>query len=296
MFVISTSVSAMLAMVAVVLVYAIFDIFNGRNVPTMFAYGALLLSALFTLSIGAGNVPLLEESALIAVVILAVGYLMYKAGQLGAADVLEFATISLFMPLQTAPLLAPTSYQYNIPFIVSVFISAGVVALALIPIYYVPRAARLLKKPIFSRVSKKDVPKALTITAAYAAFLIFLTVIMHAKATLLAVIAIVMVSSVATILYEKPITDSMVSMIYPRQLEDQDIVALNLMSSKDIARIKRKVKGFNKLVSDKMIKAMQKSFPKLKIPVYRSAMPMALPILIGTVISLLVGNLLLYLF
>jgi Flp pilus assembly protein protease CpaA len=281
-------------MTAMIIVYALFDLFNNRNVPTVFAYGTLVLAALFTLS--TGSVPVIEESGLIAIIILAIGYLMYKSGQLGAADVIEFAAISLFLPVQGIPLLVHAGYQYNIPFIVSVFISSGIAALILIPVYYLPRAWMILKKPLISYVSHKELPKAIFITAAYVAFILFLALVMHAGAALLLLIAIIMVSSMVTMLFEKAITGSMISFLVPRQLEDQDILAFNLMRKGEITEIKKKVKGFNKLVSTAMITEMKKKIPKRKLPVYRSAMPMALPILIGVVVSLLVGNVLLYLF
>ena len=54
-----------------------------------------------------------------------------------------------------------------------------------------------------------------------------------------------------------------------------------------------KIKGFDHLVTLRIIKEMSNKKIKLKFPVYRKAMPLALPIFIAVLISILFGNLIL---
>jgi hypothetical protein len=293
MFALTTEIMAMVMLFIITLIYALFDVFNNRNVPTIFAYATLAVGVVFTFALG--SFTLVAESAGITAVVLGLGYVVYKAGQIGAADIIEFASISLIMPVLLVPLLTST-YQFNIPFIVSVFINTGIAALVLIPVYYMPRASRVLKKPLSSFVTMGNVIKSTAITLAYVAFLFFLVFFAGGSVTLVGLIGIIMISSLVTVLFEKPITDSMVSFITPRYLEDQDIIAFNMMKREEVDRVRKKVRGFSKLANQKTIKKLRSSFPNLKLPVYRSAMPMALPIFIGTVVSLLVGNVLIYLF
>ena len=293
MFALTSETIAYITLVSIALVYALFDVFNNRNVPSVFAYATVIIGVIFTLS--SLNIVMIGESIAIAAIISALGYLLFRGGQLGAADVLEFAAISLVLPYLQMPLMS-SAFQFNIPFIISVFIASGIAALLMIPVYYIPRAVMILKKPLLAYINTGNLVKGLTITTAYAAFLIFLLFYANANVLLLGLLGIVAISSLSTILFERPITDSMVRFITPKQLEDQDIIAFNLMTKREISAVRKKVKGFNKLVNQKMINELNKKMPNGKLPVYRSAMPMALPIFIGVVVSLLIGNVLIYLF
>jgi Flp pilus assembly protein protease CpaA len=155
MFALTPNVIIDASLVAITLVYAIFDIFNKRNVPTVFAYATLVVGVIFTLS--TLNIMVIAESSVIAAVIFGLGYMLFKAGQLGAADVVELAAISMMLPIMQTPLLANT-YQYGIPFIVSVFIATGIAALVMIPLYYIPRAASMLTDLLKGK-SVKEVEK-----------------------------------------------------------------------------------------------------------------------------------------
>ncbi len=48
--------------------------------------------------------------------------------------------------------------------------------------------------------------------------------------------------------------------------------------------------GFDRLVTPGIIGLMKKKGVRTKFPVYRKAMPLALPIFAGVIISLLIGN------
>ena len=280
----------LVAVFAIALIYTVFDLFNRRNVPGTYAYTTLAIGIVLTLAYL--NIQTIAISFAIAAVIGSIGYLIYRAGQLGAADVIEFAAISLIIPFFSSPFLT-SAPQLNLPFIIAVFIASGIVSLILIPFYYLPRADRMLKGQLAMMISGKDVFKGVLLSVAYLVFIAFMVLYLNVSVIGLVIIIVLMVSSLITAVFERPITDSMVEPIPVSKFEEGDIIALNLMKQSEINAMKRQVKGFDRLVTSKIIEEMKKKRITKKFPVYRSAMPLALPIFVGLVVSLLFGNVLL---
>jgi Flp pilus assembly protein protease CpaA len=279
------------AILIIAFVYMVFDVFNRRNVPTIFAYGTVAVGLLFTLFYYP-DIQTMEISVLIFAIVFGIGYIFYKAGQLGAADVLEFAAISLILPIQSMPYLINYT-QLDLPFILAVFIATGIIALLMIPVYYLPRAKRILKGKLTSKITNADYYKGLVLCIAYGAFIAFLIYYLQISAIGIALMVVLMVSSVVTAVFEIPITDSMIEYISVRKFEEGDIVATNLMKKSEVESMKSKINGFDRLLTAKIIKRMMAMHIKQKFPVYRNAMPLALPIFIGVVLSILFGNIML---
>ena len=107
----------------------------------------------------------------------------------------------------------------------------------------------------------------------------------------IALIMLVAIPSAVTLVFEEEITSRMVSKIYPRQLDEGDIIAFNMLSVREI-RYFSKYKGFGRLATKKLIDNMRNV--KAKLPVYRNAAPLAVFILIGMILSLLLGNIVLF--
>lgn len=273
-------------------VYMLFDIFNKRNVPTIFAYATLAYGLLLTLVYPTQG--LILESIAIAMVVLGIGYVIYRIGQIGAADIIEFAAISLMLPLQPAPFLPGMPSQFGLPMIVSVLVSAGIASLILVPIYYLPRAKRMLKKPLLSYVDSYTMLKAVLITCTYLVFIAFMLAVLKIQMVGALVLIVMLIFSTLLIMFERPITDSMVEYVDYRKFDDGDIIAFNLMTAKDIRAVKEKIKGFNRLITPAIIREMGAKRVRTKLPVYKNAVPLALPIFIGILISLTIGNLIFF--
>ena len=279
-----------ITVIAIALTYLLFDVFNKRNVPTVYAYSTIVIGLAFTATIG--NLQASGESLLIAAVIASLGYVVYRVGQLGAADVIELTAISLIIPIQPQAYLT-SQIQLTLPFIISVFIATGVAALILIPLYYLPRAERIFKKNVLHMITNRDIFKGILILCAYGIFIVFWIYEIGLSAAGIALVAVVMIAASVTVMFQKPITDSMVDYISPSRFEEGDIIALNLMSKSDISNATKKVKGFGKLVTISVLREIRRRKIAGKFPVYRQAMPFALPIFIGLVVSLLYGNIIL---
>ena len=281
----------MASIVAIALAYMLFDVFNRRTVPSLYVYGTLVYGAVLTLAYM--NVYLVAESSLVAVAVLALGYVVYRIGQLGLADVIELAALSLMLPVQGMPFAALVP-QYSLPFVLSVIVNAGIASLVIAPIYYVPRAFRKLGKRINTMLSRTDVTKAAVVTAAYAGFLAFLVFATRIGTAGIALVIVMMAGSSMMLFFEKPMTEAMVDRVTFRGMEDGDIIATNLMSSNEIAAAKKRVPGFERLVTPKLISTMRRRHFATRLPVYKNAMPFALSIFVGAAAALLFGNLILY--
>jgi hypothetical protein len=280
-----------LSLVVIALVYMFYDVFNKRNVPSIFAYATLAYG--FLLTILYFNIGTIELSAAISLLVLGLGYIVYKIGQLGLADVIEFAAISLILPFQKAPLLLSSLSQFNLPFALTLLVNTGIVAIIIVPIYYIPKASKKLKKPLGSFITKKSIFMASLIVIAYLAFMTSISVLIGFSYLGIALLAAMMISSSLVMLFSVPIAHSMVEYVGVNKFDEGDIIAINLMDKKDISAMKKSVKGFDRLLSASLIENMKKAKIKEKFPVYKEAMPFALPIFAALVISLLAGNLLL---
>ncbi|MCD6227748.1 prepilin peptidase [Candidatus Micrarchaeota archaeon] len=109
-----------------------FDIFKNRNVPDKLLYGFLLISLLFLVIDPQTIIP----SVFWGGVIGAIGYLLYRAGQIGGADVILFVTLSFLLP--TTPSLF-TQQTIQMPFILSLIIVSGMFLILYIIIKYAPK-------------------------------------------------------------------------------------------------------------------------------------------------------------
>ena len=272
-------------------VYMLFDIFNRRNVPSAFAYATLGYGLLLTFLYF--SIFEIAISVAIALVVLGFGYIIYKIGQIGAADIIELAALALMLPLQQIPILFGSTYQFSIPFIASVVIAAGIAALIIVPFYYLPRAKSMLKKPLSSFIDRKCAFRAALIAVPYMAFILFLAAWTDIGIAGIAILFVVMVCSSVISLFERPITDSMVEFIKINKCDEGDIIAFNLMKKSEISAIRHRVKGFDRLLTRKLLAQMKAARIKETLPVYRKALPFAVPIFIGVIFSILLGNVLL---
>lgn len=265
-------------------VYAMFDVFNKRNVPNVFVYFTIALGVVIALLANRGEMLLLDFG--IAAIVALLGYALYRNGFLGGGDVLEFVFISLVMPLQSQPFYLAT-YQSYVPFIISVLIGAGYTSLVFIPLYYLG-----IKRSSNMKVATTSRSRAVgaVFFIAYIAFLIVLKYTVGVSIVGILLIVLLAVVSAITMTYEKRIYLGMVSFIQPKQLEEGDMIATNLMSKQDIKVFSGKTK-FGRLATKKLISQIRNV--NRKLPVYKDSVPFSLFILLGIIISLLFGNLIL---
>ncbi len=278
--------------ILIALGYMLFDVFNRREVPNLFAYLTLIFAFLVLLLTGDWHLVL--QSYLIAFIILGFGYVVYRAGELGLGDVFEFAALALLLAPVAVPLFAAATPTFSLPPIVSLFLDTGIAAITVVPIFYILMAFKRFGTSMKKWISRKDVLKAAVIMAAYLIFFALLVQISNAKLLLFSVLFFVLLGSALLLVFQRPMTELMVDRVSVSGFVEDDIIAFNLMSDKEIASAKRQIPSFDRLVTKKMVTDMKKKGIKAKFPVYKRAIPFAVPIFIGTVLTVLVGNILLF--
>ena len=280
--------------VLISMIYMLYDIFNSRNVPSIFVYATLAIAIIATLA--NGNIYYIVESFVIAAIIIIFGYFaLYRPGSLGLGDILEFAVISMLLAVQSAPIISQ-NIQYGIPFIISVLISSGISALVLVPLYYIPKAHKKIKHSILKDITPRAKLRSIIASVSYMALIAVLVAVNFIGVWGVLLLGILMIGSVLTILFEKPMTEAMIVDAKISEIEEDDIIALNMLDKKTISKIKRYVPDFGGLVTKKMINEIKRREPSLRLPTYKNAIPFAVFIFIGCIISLLFGNLFLIVF
>ncbi len=269
------------------LMYAYFDLFNRRNIPDLFAYGSVVVGFLVTLTY---PIPVIGISILILFAVVAIGYVSYRSGLLGAGDFYEFAFISLVLPVQAVPFLINTG-QLGLPFVISVFIATGLATIFTTPFYYVWIAAKKHGGLSGIRIDSRNFYKAFLLVFMYGALL--LATVSFAGLSLLPtlILFLIAVPSAVIILYENAIYEGMVEEVYPRELEEGDMIAVQLMSKRDLSYFSKRSIHFGRLAGVKLISETKSV--RRKLPVYKNAIPLAFFTLIGLMVSLLFGNVIL---
>ncbi len=273
----------LLCLAAVTVLYAAFDLFNKRNVPDIFAYASVVLGVIVTLVYDSS---ILLESLLIAAVIAAIGYVVYRRGLWGAGDYFELVAVSLLLPVQPLPFLVLAN-QFALPFILSVFIATGFAALWTVPTYYF----LVVRRKWSRKMSEKQLSYGLLLFFLYISLLVFVyATVGLTLGRVLLILAIAIPSSV-TMMFGDEITARMVERVHAKELEEGDIIAINMMGAKERKLFAARAAS-GRLVTKKLIHSLEGA--RYTLPVYKNAAPLAVFILMGVVVSLLVGNVVLF--
>lgn len=275
-------------LLVVALIYAVFDVFNKRNIPDFVVYATIIVGIAIAV-LYSYNIIILDFGIAAAVGII--GFFIYRAGFLGAGDVLELVFISLVFPIQGLPYYLSID-QIGMPFVLSVIIAAGYTATVFIPLYYI-LGKRLLRGKKLTKPTTRNIAIGGMLLVAYIAFAIVFSEISSLGSAEFILIMILALASFISLVYEMDVYKEMTALVYPSELERGDMVALNLMDPKELEYFKAKYKDFGRLVTFKMIHKLKGV--KKKIPIYRDSVPFSLFILLGVVISLAFGNLILIL-
>ncbi len=274
---------SLLALLAISVLYAAFDVFNKRNVPDVFAYVSVAAGLVITFAFHQSDIVF---SLVVAMVVGVIGYTVYRLGLWGAGDYFELMAISLVIPVQPTPFFTAIG-QLGLPFILSVFVGTGFAAIWIVPIYYL----LFMKKEWAKKPDAKHVYYGVSLLVLYLLLLLFIFYFYGFDPGRLILILVVAVPSAFTLVFEEEITSRMIESMPTTKLEEGDIIAFNMMSSREM-RYFSKYAGFGRLATRDLVKRLRSA--KMRLPVYRNAAPLALFILIGIVISLFFGNVVLF--
>ena len=248
-----------------------FDVFNKRNIPIYFLYGFMILSVIINIFFASG---ILEFSVLVTILVSIFGYLFYRIGQMGGADVFMLASISQLLPVHPSF----SSLPFNFPLILSVFLFSGVLFIFYFLIFVMYRILR--EKPA-------PEPAYLVLILPYLVFvyIYFSSPLFHPL--YLIVLSLSFVSIILFYTYRKSITLMLAEKLPLSKVEPEDILALDLMDKTVVQKHK-----LERLVTPQDLK----KFKKLRLSslyVYTKLPPFIPFLLFGFILSLFLSSYLL---
>lgn len=255
-------------------VAAYYDVFNKKNIPDNLLWGFLGLAFLV-------NLVLFQETLFwfsigAAVFLSAIGYLFYRVGQLGGADLIVLASIMLLLPIHPSFIGMP----FNLPFIFSVFIFSGIVFALYVVLYFGYKLTEVDVKPnwIYALV-----------LLPYAAFAYFFINSFLFSPVFLIFVSIAILSSVFFLMFRDSLNMMLAEELPVTQLEPEDVLALEVMNKDMIERFK-----IPRLMTKDEIERLKKS-KVTEVWVYTKLPPFLPFILVGMLLSLIFAKSLLLL-
>jgi Flp pilus assembly protein protease CpaA len=251
---------------------AYYDLFNKKNIPDNFLYGFLAVAFLV-------NLVLFEESLfwfsiVLAAFFSAIGYIFYRVGQLGGADVFVIASIILLLPIHPSFV----GMTFNIPFIFSVIVFSGVLFALYVLVFF--------SSKLYEAGAKPKLIYALMLIP----YLLFAWVYLNSflfSAVYFAFITILLFATIFFLMFKESMIRVLSEELPVSQLESEDVIALEIMNKDLVERYK-----IPRLLTKAQIERLNETNVEM-VWVYTKLPPFIPFILVGMVLGLIFGNTLL---
>ncbi len=249
-----------------------YDLTNNRNVPNNFLYAflavALIANAVFF------SPQLAPYTFGIAIAVFIIGYLFYRAGYVGGADIYVLTSIALLVPVFPSYVNA----MFNFPVVLSIVISSGVL-FALYFLYFI--LANIVLR------GKKGKYEYLLLLPAWAILVYFLASSGIFGPAYIITVSVLVLSSMLFMVYKEAVTEAMAKKVLLSQVGEEDIAVLELMPE-----LVKKY-GIKRLLDEKEILRLKKA--KLKELYVYGDLPPFLPfVLAGLLLCVSVGDVLMF--
>jgi len=251
---------------------AYYDIFNKKNIPDKFLYAFLAVA--FVVNLVFYEESLFLFSVGVAIFFSAIGYLFYRLGQLGGADVFIIAAIMLLLPIHPSFI----EMSFNLPFIFSVFIFSGVLFALYVMVYFGWKLSQLEEKPNLLYVLML-IPYGLFAYVYINSFLF--------SPLYFAFMSILLLATMFFLMYRKSLMHLLAEELPVSQLETEDVLAIEIMNKDLVERYKLK-RLLTKAEIDRI-----KTTKITDVWVYTRLPPFIPFILVGLVLALLFAQYLL---
>lgn len=253
-------------------VAAWYDLANNRNVPNNFLYVFLGLAFLSNLVFFQPGV--MAYGVAVAMAIFLVGYVFYKMGYIGGADVYVLTAIALLLPAFPSYI----TVLFNFPVVLSVIITSGVL-FAVYFLYYV-----------IVNVALKDGKgryEYLLLLPPYAILLYFFIATGIFGLAYIITITVLILSSIVFMVYKDSATEKMARKVAVSKVEEEDVAVLELMPAL------AKKHGIKRLLDRTEIERLKRLRVK-EIYVYKELPPFLPFVLVALALSVTVGDLLMF--
>ncbi len=246
-------------------VAAYYDLFNKKNIPDVFLYG--FLGVAFLVNLIFYQETLFWFSLAVAAFFSAIGYLFYRVGQLGGADVFVLAAVMLLLPIHPSFENMP----FNMPFVFSVIIFSGV-------------AFALYVLGFFSwKLMQVEAKPNLVYALMFIPYLLFAYVYVNSflfSPVYFAFITILLFATIFFMMFKESLNRLLAEEMPVSQLEPEDVLALEVMNKDMIERYKLK-----RLLTKEEIARLRKTRIS-EVSVYTKLPPFIPFILAGMVLGL----------
>ena len=266
-----------------------YDLTHNRNVPDWLSFGMLgagIVAAAAGLW-GAGVADAVTV-ALPAVVVLALGYLLYRAGQIGGADIVILAAIALLMPAAPKGILgraAPAELLVQVPFVFSLFLVSGILfGVATLARFFTPCMHAAFAGEVRLATEQKIYLVLLAVTGAV--FMWFARTNALPAQFVLIFLAALAFSAFFYVFKSFIARRFLIRLVSVKEIDDEDVLAVEEMEPELVKKY-----GLKKLLTRKEIARLAK-LPIKKFQVYKN-MPAFLPyVFAALLLSIIFGDVL----
>jgi len=247
-------------------VAAYYDVFNKKNIPDQVLYAMLVLS--FLVNLFFYQEQLFWFSIAVTAFFSMIGYVFYRIGQLGAADVFVLASVMLLLPIHPSSV----GMSFNIPFVFSVIIFSGVLFALYVLTYY---GFKLMQNE-----AKPNLLYGLMLIP----YLLFAYIYVNSflfSPVYFAFISILLFASMFFLMFRDALNQLLAEELPIAQLEPEDVLALEIMNKDMIERYK-----IPRMVTREEIDRLKKT-KVTEVWVYTRLPPFIPFILAGMILSML---------
>lgn len=200
-----------------------YDVFNKKNVPNEVLYGFLVISFLANLVLY--QTDLFWFSLGVTAFFSAVGYLFYRVGQLGGADVFVLASIMLLLPIHPSFV----GMSFNMPFIFSVFIFSGVLFALYVMVYFGWK--------LFETEAKPKLVYALMFIPYFLFAYVYINSFLFSPVYFV-FLTILLFATIFFLMFKEPLNSLLAEELPLSQIQPEDVLALEIMNKDMVKRYK----------------------------------------------------------
>lgn len=241
----------------------------------------------------------------ITAIIFAIGYVLYRTGQLGGGDVLLFCGIQALLPYYPVDTMAQVFSAVGaagpggamvfftpvLPFFISIYLASSFLGMALSGYIY---AAKLYAKTKFRKLQPELLMGTMTLAAAI--FIIYwIYFVFQAPAFKVIVLGFILAPAVFLVFFKKDVTQKVaLRWIARKDFEDEDIISTEMLPQELVKKY-----GIERVLTEKQREVLEKVEAKEgihKFPIQKDLPRFGPYILAGLLLSLVVPDLLALLF
>ncbi len=213
-----------------------YDLFNRKNIPDVFLYGFLAVAFIANLVLYEENIFLF--SLAVAVFLSAIGYIFYRMGQLGGADVFVLASIMLLLPIHPTF----TGMPFGMPFVFSVMIFGGLLFALYVMVTFGLKLRGQERNP--NRLALLLVIPYIVFSYLYINSIVFSPVYFT-------ILTVLFIALVFFMVYRENLTMLLAEKMGIEELEAEDVLALELMDRDFV-----KENNIKRLVTEKEVEKL----------------------------------------